>query len=169
MINKNKQRGVGMMEVLVAMFILSIGILGFVALQARATEATTEALKRSEALTILQGLAERMRLNSKSNYMDFNGAGVKSCDAVVCTSDEQAKADLKFFNDQSLTKNIKIAAIECAQTSSQQKRTCLLAAWDKTNASKGNIPADKSQNIPCLVSNGTKYQDGASCMLMEVY
>ena len=169
MINKNNQRGVGMMEVLVAMFILSIGILGFVALQARATEATTEALKRSEALTILQGLAERMRLNSKSDYMDFKNAAVIACDTAICTPDQQAKADLKFFNDQSATKNIKIDTIECAQTSVHQKRTCLLAAWDKTSPSKGALPDDKSQNIPCLIADGTKYNNGATCMLMEVY
>lgn len=38
----NAQKGVGMMEVLVAMVILSIAILGFVALQVRATAATDE-------------------------------------------------------------------------------------------------------------------------------
>ena len=62
------QKGVGMMEVLVAMVILSIAILGFVALQVRATAATDEALNRSDSLVILNGLAEKIRINSTGNY-----------------------------------------------------------------------------------------------------
>ena len=65
MLNNNKgflkaQKGVGMMEVLVSIVILSIAILGFVALQVRATVATEEAIKRSDALIMLNGLAEKM-------------------------------------------------------------------------------------------------------------
>lgn len=46
------------------MVILSIAILGFVALQVRATAATDEALNRSDALVILNGLAEKIRINT---------------------------------------------------------------------------------------------------------
>lgn len=161
------QKGVGLMEVLVAMVILSIGILGFVALQARATAATTEALKRSEALLVLQGLAERMRLNSQGNYLA--SAANKDCVTKVCSANDQAQDDLYFFNKEATTKNMKVSTIECPQTSTEQKRICLLAAWDKTEPTKGAMPTDTTQNIPCLVADGSKYQDGATCMLMEVY
>ncbi|HEY4713949.1 MAG TPA: prepilin-type N-terminal cleavage/methylation domain-containing protein, partial [Aquirhabdus sp.] len=45
--NRTSQRGVGMVEVLVAMVLLAIGVLGYAALQVRAVEATGEALNRS--------------------------------------------------------------------------------------------------------------------------
>ena len=39
---QHRQLGVGLMEVLVALLILSIGVMGFIALQYRAVEATAE-------------------------------------------------------------------------------------------------------------------------------
>ena len=44
MINSHYQKGVGLMEVLVAMLILAIAILGYAALQVRATTATEESM-----------------------------------------------------------------------------------------------------------------------------
>ena len=58
------QRGVGMIEVLVAMLLLAIGVLGYAALQVRAVEATSEALNRSQSMVILRGLAEKIRVNN---------------------------------------------------------------------------------------------------------
>lgn len=167
MITLKIQKGVGMIEVLVSMIVLSIGILGFVALQARATAATSEALKRSEALLVLQGLAERMRLNSQSNYLVT--ATDKDCITKICNASDQAQDDLYLINKEATLKNMKVATMECPQTSTEQKRTCLIAAWDKTEPSKGDLPTDISQNIPCLSADGSKYQDQATCMLMEVY
>lgn len=43
---KRNQKGVGLIEIIVALLILSIGILGFIALQYRAVEATSEAINR---------------------------------------------------------------------------------------------------------------------------
>ena len=57
------QRGVGMMEILVALLILAIGVLGFVALQYRALEASAESTNRVQAITIARDLAERIRVN----------------------------------------------------------------------------------------------------------
>ncbi|GAA0796888.1 type IV pilus modification protein PilV [Psychrobacter piscatorii] len=55
------QRGVGLVEVLVAVLLLSIAVLGFSALQVRAVNATDESLVRTKSLTIVRNLAEVMR------------------------------------------------------------------------------------------------------------
>ena len=57
------QQGVGMVEVLVSIILLSIAVLGFSALQLRAVEATNEALYRVQAMNIARDLAERIRIN----------------------------------------------------------------------------------------------------------
>lgn len=57
------QAGVGMIEVLVALLLLAVGILGFTALQLRAVEATNEAMKRIQAMNIARDFAERIRVN----------------------------------------------------------------------------------------------------------
>ncbi|GAF57639.1 type IV fimbrial biogenesis protein PilV [Psychrobacter sp. JCM 18902] len=55
------QRGVGLIEVLVAVLLLSIAVLGFSALQVRAISATDESVVRTKSLTIIRNLAEVMR------------------------------------------------------------------------------------------------------------
>lgn len=57
------QQGVGMIEVLVALILLAIGVLGFTALQLRAVDATNEAFNRIQAMNIARDLAERIRIN----------------------------------------------------------------------------------------------------------
>lgn len=60
---KKSQQGVGMIEVLVALLLLAIGVIGFAALQLRAVDATNEALSRVQAMNLARDLAERIRIN----------------------------------------------------------------------------------------------------------
>jgi len=60
---KNNQQGVGLVEVLVALVLLALGVLGYTALQLRAVDAAGEALTRSQATLILRGLTESIRAN----------------------------------------------------------------------------------------------------------
>ncbi|SLJ83529.1 type IV pilus modification protein PilV [Psychrobacter sp. DAB_AL43B] len=57
----SSQHGVGLVEVLVAVLLLSIAVLGFSALQVRAVSATDESLVRTKSLTLVRNLAEIMR------------------------------------------------------------------------------------------------------------
>lgn len=57
----NHQLGVGLIEVLVAVLLLSVAVLGFSALQMRAISATDESLVRTKSLTLVRNLAEVMR------------------------------------------------------------------------------------------------------------
>ncbi len=61
MYSLNSQRGVGLIEVLVAVLLLSVAVLGFSALQVRAVSATDESLVRTKSLTLVRNLAEVMR------------------------------------------------------------------------------------------------------------
>lgn len=58
-----KQAGFLMIEVLITMFILLIGLLGVVGLQARAQQAEAESYQRSQALMLLRDMADRMNAN----------------------------------------------------------------------------------------------------------
>lgn len=55
------QHGVGLVEVLVAVLLLAVAVLGFSALQVRAVSATDESLVRTKSLTLVRNLAEVMR------------------------------------------------------------------------------------------------------------
>ncbi len=66
------QRGVGLVEVLVAVLLLSIAVLGFSALQMRAITATDESLVRTKSLTVIRNLAEVMRAYPEA-YVTVSG------------------------------------------------------------------------------------------------
>ena len=59
----SRQRGVGLVEVLVAVTVLAIGMLGIAAMQATALHNRQSAVERSEAVVHSYGILERMRAN----------------------------------------------------------------------------------------------------------
>lgn len=60
----NIQRGVGMIEVLVTLFILSIGLLGAAYLQFVGSFTNSEALIRSQSVLVAQQFSERLRASA---------------------------------------------------------------------------------------------------------
>lgn len=159
------QKGVGMMEVLVSIMILSVAILGFVALQVRATVATEEAIKRSDSLIILNGLAEKMRLNPTNAYKNTIPTSEPACVASQdCDATNQALADLYQYSQLSATKNIALGIIDCPNTSSNQTRLCIVAGWNDTQP----VLAASGSTGGCLSSNG-RYVDDSDCLVLEAY
>lgn len=67
-------RGFSMIEVLVALLVIAIGVLGAVALQSRAVQGGMETYQRTQALLLVEDMAARMR-NNKLN--------VSTCYAAV--------------------------------------------------------------------------------------
>ena len=169
MINISRQKGVGLMEVLVAMLILAIAILGYAALQVKATAATEESMKRSDALILLNGLAEKIRLNPTGDYKVAIPAALPNC-SNGCNANNQALYDLKQYSDTALTKAISLGVIDCLNTSESQKRLCLIAAWNETEAitnAKASSEAEEPGNA-CIKTDG-KYVGDSNCLVLEAY
>jgi type IV pilus assembly protein PilV len=91
-----RQRGFLMIEVLITMFVLLIGLLGVVGLQARAQQAENDAYQRSQALMILRDMVDRLnanRVNAASYVTGTSGTSVmgtgsgKDCTAPTSTAD----------------------------------------------------------------------------------
>jgi type IV pilus assembly protein PilV len=58
------QAGVGMVEILITLFILSIGMLGVASLQFVSAFANADALNRSQSVMVVQQFGERLRVNA---------------------------------------------------------------------------------------------------------
>lgn len=56
-------QGFSMMEILITMIIIMLGLLGIVALQAKAVQAEMESYQRSQALIMLDDIVDRMNVN----------------------------------------------------------------------------------------------------------
>jgi type IV pilus assembly protein PilV len=88
----SRSRGATMMEVLVSVFVLSIGVLGVAGLQVTAKRSNFEATQRTTAAALAQDIVERMRSNPAQLAIYTNaGAGRTivgtTMPVVDCTTD----------------------------------------------------------------------------------
>ncbi|MCG8535650.1 MAG: type IV pilus modification protein PilV, partial [Pseudomonadales bacterium] len=81
-------RGVSLIEVLVAMLILGVGVMGYAAVQLNAVKVTEHSNSRSQAMAIAQDAIERLRANV-TNVDDYLGGDAWSNVAAWknCASD----------------------------------------------------------------------------------
>lgn len=74
-------RGSSLMEVLVALLIMSAGLLGMVALQARTLRASVEAVQRMQAVMLAQQLLDLMRVDRRAASLGaYDTGSTPSCD-----------------------------------------------------------------------------------------
>ena len=170
---QTKQMGVGMIEVLVALIILAIGVLGYTALQLRAVEAGTEALKRSQATILMRGLTESIRANSQGqsfypkkiqaySAMSALPTGVKSCLNAACSPEEMAAYDAYLVARTAFQNGMNMTMTLCpGANTATSNRQCLFVSWDETKFAG----TDYSK---CISSSGI-YVNGAKCLMMEAY
>src|SRR4051812_34767512 len=59
-------KGFTMIEVLVSLFIVTLGLLGLAALQAKAQQAELESYQRAQALVLVQDMVDRINANRKT-------------------------------------------------------------------------------------------------------
>jgi len=104
-INRRCQSGVGMIEVLVTLLIVSVGFLNMAALQTAAKKSNFDSVQRTTAVMLAHDIVERMRANPVvlDNYLTAgNGVGggtlavpAQDCtNAAGCTPNQLAAWDL---------------------------------------------------------------------------
>jgi len=72
-INTRKQLGFTMIEILIALIILSVGVLGLAGLQGASLRSSNSAYMRTVATSQIYDFAERMRSNTKGYKLTVNG------------------------------------------------------------------------------------------------
>lgn len=176
--NYAKQAGVGLVEVLVALLVFSIGMLGVASLQVLSTKSSFEAQQRQEAVLLANEMVARMKssgltfLEAKdaANYSDFNttaisdDAPVKVCNTAgsACTS-----ADLAAWDKYIWKRSVKAAAIDnmdnqgllnavgCVEFSADADKTIrVVVSWDSMTSMGTKITSD----IPAGCRLGTNTQ-----------
>ncbi len=93
------QAGSTLMEVLVALLVLSFGMLGMAGVQGVSLRGNQSAYYRTMATTLTADIMERMRANmtavDNANYDNVSGAATASCFTVAgCTSAQMAAQDV---------------------------------------------------------------------------
>jgi type IV pilus assembly protein PilV len=101
-----KQTGVGMVEVLVALVVMSVGMLGIAGLYVTTLQAKTTSLSRMKAVNLAYDIADRMRANpagvaSGSYLLATAGTTTNTdCATTTCTAAQMAASDLFQWNAQ---------------------------------------------------------------------
>jgi len=106
MYKHNDVKGFTLLEVLIAMVILSIGLLGLAGLQAASLRNNQQSYLRSQAVLLANDIAERMRANLPATTTGAydQGAGAPAiakaaCSSTVgCSSADMASNDLNEWN-----------------------------------------------------------------------
>lgn len=161
------QQGIGLVEVLVALVLLAIAILGFTALQLRAVGSSLEAGNNVQAVGLARDLAERMRANPEglSVFRTSNGYTTANttinCSTAMCTPANMARYDFAQVAAQAASLGMDIAVRDCQGYTNYTKRSCIYVAWDSTRATNGTGDSD--------CTNGTSYNKNAKCVILEAY
>lgn len=166
MISRNVQKGVGLTEVMVALLLLSVAVLGFIGLQVRASTAGNEAFSRTQAMAIAQDLAERIRLNVGqiavyTTAANWGAAGNRTaCETAACTPAALAAYDIANVTNSAATL-LPGGQIRMQQCVGSQVN-CIFVSWDDTTPTVGGGDKD------CVTTAG-RYRNNATCVMMEAY
>lgn len=98
--SQREARGFTLLEALIALLLLSVGLLGAAALLLDGLHAHGDALRRMAATRLVQDMSERIRANPAAggSYDTRGGRATDDCPAVdSCEASRRAAADLAHF------------------------------------------------------------------------
>lgn len=99
-----RQHGATLIEVLVAMFILAIGLLGLAGLQAVSVQSNQGAYYRSQATILAEDIADRMRANRSAALTgDYAQASPPATTSTLSDTSTPAQRDLAEWNNRLAT------------------------------------------------------------------
>lgn len=171
----SRQAGFGLIEVLAAMLVLGVGVIGFAALQIRAIHASGDAYARTQAIAISQDLAERMRVNptqaaayrTASNWAST--APTAAPTTCATTTADCSAATMVTYDIQSVRYNAAtllpqgLVNVETCQGSTL---TCIYVSWDgvlPTAGTSGKCVDSASRYVPPAAD-----RPALSCVMLEV-
>tara|TARA_R110001583_G_scaffold26571_7_gene95842 strand:+ start:8544 stop:9071 length:528 start_codon:yes stop_codon:yes gene_type:complete len=103
------QKGVGLIEVLVAVFILAGGLLGLAALQTQSLRYSHESYLRTQASILAADMFDRLRVNAEealdNNSYTFalgtsSSVSTTACEDAACSASALATYDYKQWSDR---------------------------------------------------------------------
>lgn len=147
----SRQRGVSLIEVLVAVLIFSIGLIGLAGLLVMATRSNHAAYLRTQAVFLAGNMADRMGANpvgvwsNSYNSNDYPISGSTSANAACssgCTPDELALADQRAWSSQLRSF---LPGVSADITCSAASAGFTPAAWVPPSAGTSSPPATPGQ------------------------
>lgn len=130
---KKTQTGVGLVEVMIALLLLGVAVLGFIALQVRAISASEEAGQNVQAMNLARDLSERMRMNREGllSYKASSGTPTACDGEQYCNSADMARFEYAQIEERAEQQGMRINVVDCQGVNNTFKRKCVYVAWGK--------------------------------------
>ena len=147
-LNHRHQQGVSLIESMIALLVISIGLLGIAAMQITAMRMNTSALNHSQSVWIAYDMADRIRANYAQfdNYstIDTNKSYTQDCMTSRCNSAEMITADAAAWS--ALIQNL--PAGRGLVTSPAANELLIRVMWDDegTGATGTDCPTETKPN-----------------------
>ncbi|HET9023124.1 MAG TPA: type IV pilus modification protein PilV [Burkholderiaceae bacterium] len=165
------ERGLSMIEILVALTIVAFGMLGLFGLQARALSVQKDAFHRRQAAELVAQLAERMRANhlavlagrySLNFGVDAVAPAVAAMCAAPCSSAQVAARDLDEWRIE-LRRRIPGAAAYLEWDATSRSGVDVSVAWPEPQA------AGNDAVCTALAASGALLPAGYRCYRTRVF
>ncbi|MFY8273109.1 type IV pilus modification protein PilV [Pseudoalteromonas sp. SSDWG2] len=155
------QRGFTLLETLIAFIVLVFGLLGAVALQAKAKQATFDSMQRAAALGVANDVIDRMRANSEATLAGNYNGNISSGDTqsggyVSCINNNCLPAQVAAFDREQWRRAIRAVdntgslsdAQICISTAGDAEQVTInvIVSWDSRQqlSSAGDAVGDKT-------------------------
>ena len=155
--SENKQQGFTLLEVLIALLVLSIGLLGLAALQTTGLRSNEMASMRTTSTMLTYDISDRMRANPQgtvdSDYVIDSGpvtGTVPDCTSADCTTAQMATFDLSQW--KTAVAQLPGGLGDITQTAGPPLVHTITVRWDenRTGASGLNCPPQDSDDLRCF-------------------
>lgn len=172
-----RQTGMSLVEVMVALLVLGVGVMGYAALQLRSVKLSEDTYARSQAMSIAQDAIERIRANRNAfeSYKSANWQSDPADPGVTCSFTNQAPTvDSRCTEDQLALVDIfqlktiastmlpsgELAVVPCEQLS------CVVVAWNETVAAIST----GSATLECRQADvdDNDRGDAAHCVIVDI-
>lgn len=170
---KPKQRGITLLESLVAIVVLALGVLGILGTQIKTLTTTQETNYRAAALKLIDDLSELMKIQPDAIAMQalYTTAGStdgaeSACKDNQCNAEQLANSDFAKWNEK-LPSFLPQGEATVFQTG-DEKQIGVLIQWLSSDKNTSAINALITEDLEDINGNAITCKDGYACHLQYV-
>lgn len=179
---KNRQAGFALIEAMVAIVVMSLGILGILGVQMRTLADTQTGVRRAQAIRLIEDLSERMKVNPNalgniSSYVVGWGAPgtPPNCKTAACNAQNLALFDIlqwkQIVQDSLPAADANVFEVADETIINNRRQLGIMIRWRENERADGTAAenaAYKGVFTPDATGTGTVCAAGYSCHLQYI-
>ncbi|GAB2489264.1 hypothetical protein GCM10027082_45360 [Comamonas humi] len=180
-----RQRGITLLESLVAIVVAALGILGILGVQMRTLADTQTSVRRAQAVRLIEDLGERMKVNPNAlgninSYVltwaaeptppdtrPMTAQAAKTCDASTCSHAELAAYDVREWKrlvetSLPLGNAATFLAVGEDATSSDRRQIGVMVSWRENERDDSDAYRNRIDTTKIIAADGTASEGGGA-------